>query len=333
MIRKHSPQWILAATFAAVLLVPTAALAADADCDGIEDSVDNCPDRFNPDQANLDGDADGDRCDADKDGDAVDNAVDNCPKVVNALQEDSDADGVGDACDQCAEAADQAVNKRGCSVDQLCPCDGPNQDRAWKNQNQYLRCVRTKARDFRRRGFVDADGRRAIVDAARASSCGAPVPAAGDNDGDGVADDVDNCPSDSNPSQRNSDGDGFGDACDTDKDDDTVLNAADNCPIVANTDGQSDDADADTVGDACDACVGTAASTAVDNDGCSLDQYCPCDLDDDGNAWASHGKYVRCYTDAVFRFRLLHIVTGEEAEALRMAARATECGQRPPVCE
>ena len=73
--------------------------------------------------------------------------------------------------------------------------------------------------------------------------------------------------------------------------------------------------------------------TTVDNDGCSLDQACPCDSDPDGNPWASHGKYYRCYTDEVFRFRILHLVTGEDADLLKMAARANDCGDRPPICE
>ena len=327
------PRWILSVMFAAALLVPTAALAVDVDCDGIEDAVDNCPDRFNPTQADLDGDLTGDRCDSDKDGDALDNDVDNCPKVANVGQQDSDADTVGDVCDQCGEATGAAVNKRGCSVDQLCPCDGPDEDRAWKNHDQYFRCVKKKARDFRRRDFITGEEREQILDAARASTCGTPVPAAGDNDGDGVLDVEDNCPSDSNPSQRNTDGNSFGDACDTDKDDDTVLNGDDNCPIVVNSGGQADDLDADSVGDACDVCPDTGASSTVDMDGCSLDQHCPCDQDADGNPWASHGRYFRCYGDEVFRFRILHLVSGEEADALKMAARANDCGDRPPVCE
>lgn len=36
-----------------------------------------------------------------------------------------------------------------------------------------------------------------------------------DRDGDGIADDVDNCPDTANADQADSDGDGFGDLCDS----------------------------------------------------------------------------------------------------------------------
>ena len=98
-----------------------------------------------------------------------------------------------------------------------------------------------------------------------------------DCDGDGVADDRDNCPYDHNPDQRNSDSDALGDACDNctlvynpaqkdsdgdgqgdlcdsleDRDGDGVADSLDNCPHAYNP--NQEDADQDGVGDACDLC-------------------------------------------------------------------------------
>ena len=52
------------------------ALVADQDGDGISDSVDNCPADSNADQANNDGDGQGDVCDPDDDNDGVNDSQD-----------------------------------------------------------------------------------------------------------------------------------------------------------------------------------------------------------------------------------------------------------------
>lgn len=98
---------------------------------------------------------------------------------------------------------------------------------------------------------------------------------AGDGDGDGIADDVDNCPTIFNPArpldgnkQADGDSDGLGDSCDPcpldknnsnckapsgdDRDGDGVKDADDNCPLKANADQK--DSDGDKIGDACDFC-------------------------------------------------------------------------------
>jgi len=114
---------------------------------------------------------------------------------------------------------------------------------------------------------------------------------AGDQDGDGFADTVDNCPSYFNPprpldgqNQRDTDADGLGDVCDPcpfdanttacssvdpdDIDNDGILNSSDNCPSVANPDQA--DADLDDIGDACDACPNESNAGGVP---CSVTVY------------------------------------------------------------
>ena len=72
-----------------------------------------------------------------------------------------------------------------------------------------------------------------------------------DADGDGIANDEDNCPSTPNPNQADSDGDGVGDACNNDDpDEDGIVSSEDNCPENYNP-GQEDD-DGDGTGNVCD---------------------------------------------------------------------------------
>jgi hypothetical protein len=70
---------------------------------------------------------------------------------------------------------------------------------------------------------------------------------ADDGDGDGLPDDVDNCTRVSNPSQRDTDGDGHGNACDGDLNNDGVVNFAD-LSIFRGRFG-TNDPDADLTGD------------------------------------------------------------------------------------
>ena len=115
------------------------------------------------------------------------------------------------------------------------------------------------------------------------------ISVAGDRDGDGVADDVDNCPDDANADQANLDSDDDGDVCDDDIDGDTVLNDDDNCPRVANAnqadadnDGMGDvcdtgadpDMDGDGVADASDNCPMTANADQMDGDGDGIGDVC-----------------------------------------------------------
>lgn len=99
-----------------------------------------------------------------------------------------------------------------------------------------------------------------------------------DTDGDGIPDQYpaiepyigdglvnqpwDNCPQVANPSQSDLDGDGTGDACDSDQDDDGVLNSADNCPMVANP--SQNDENGNGIGDACDPGIEDGYSCSVE---------------------------------------------------------------------
>jgi hypothetical protein len=80
---------------------------------------------------------------------------------------------------------------------------------------------------------LNAAGDGGTVDARRGDGIDAP----GDMDGDGVPDDLDNCPTVANPDQRDHDVDGRGDVCDL-------------CPHIP--EAVDVDSDGDGVGDACD---------------------------------------------------------------------------------
>jgi VCBS repeat protein/thrombospondin type 3 repeat protein len=77
----------------------------DLDLDGVLNSADNCPTRYNPSQVDTDRDGAGDACsqvndpDLDSDATLLANRGDNCPDVYNFTQTDADSDGIGDACD------------------------------------------------------------------------------------------------------------------------------------------------------------------------------------------------------------------------------------------
>ena len=112
-MRFHPRAAWLCAAAVLVLVLPAAAPAQDpvpaldgstnvfdTDGDGVYDPVDNCVSVANADQANLDGDSQGDACDPDDDNDLRPDETDNCPHVPNVSQVDYDGDGIGNACDE-----------------------------------------------------------------------------------------------------------------------------------------------------------------------------------------------------------------------------------------
>lgn len=75
-------------------------------------------------------------------------------------------------------------------------------------------------------------------------------PANIDIDNDTVLNAYDNCPSIANIDQLDSDNDGIGNVCDDDDDNDGILDINDNCPLIANP--NQEDGDNDGIGDSCD---------------------------------------------------------------------------------
>lgn len=120
-----------------------------------------------------------------------------------------------------------------------------------------------------------------------------------DSDGDGLGNACDNCRDAANSGQGDLDGDGFGDVCDVcpglfdpdqaDRDRDGVGDLCDNCPRTGNPD--QSDLDGDSIGDACDNCSSVSNPAQLDGDSdrvgdaCDncISSYNPTQLDVDGD--------------------------------------------------
>ncbi|MCO6439441.1 MAG: thrombospondin type 3 repeat-containing protein [Phycisphaerae bacterium] len=173
----------------------------DTDLDGIADETDNCPDDFNPGQADADNDVRGDVCDncpdvanptqGDADGDGVGNDCDNCSADANANQADRDGDGVGDVCDNCPDDANPSqADTDGNGVGDACEEEPP--------PPQVI--------DADEDGVEDAEDN--CPNTANADQA--------DADEDGLGDVCDNCPNAANADQADADNDGIGNVCDSD---------------------------------------------------------------------------------------------------------------------
>ncbi len=224
---------------------------SDTDFDGIPDLSDNCPTTPNPNQGDLDGDGTGNICDADIDGDGIFNAADACPLAQgdlclasadiaagssqNALEicnDNSDNDGNGQtdcddaACNQavdcvenCADGADNDGDGDADCDDSQCAnflaCNSAGGDTCGNGACDDGEDPNLCPADC---AVVDPCGNQVCDAAENAESCPQDCPnepqAAADSDGDGVADDEDNCADIPNPDQPDGDSDGLGNECD-----------------------------------------------------------------------------------------------------------------------
>lgn len=179
----------------------------DDDNDSVLDVEDNCPFDSNVDQADFDGDGVGDVCDNDDDNDGVDDYRDAFPKNSEE-QFDTDGDGIGNNADTDDDGDGYPDTEDALPLDASEHLD-TDHDGVGDNKDKD----------------IDGDGYLNDADAYPFDTT-----RAGDPDADGVDSLQDNCPNVKNADQSDIDGDGMGDLCDNDMDNDGVVNDWDIAP-------------------------------------------------------------------------------------------------------
>ncbi len=186
----------------------------------------------------------------DSDNDGVADSSDNCPFNANSNQKDSDNDGVGDVCESKSKKAILLIveyaNTNGATQKPRVQDYIDAGIRGITSQN--LIKMNAAIKDLNAESVDTGEEIQAISDGLGITIL--------DSDKDGINNDIDNCPNKPNSDQKDTDGDGVGDVCDTsfsttnDRDGDGIVDAKDNCPYRPNSDQKNTIGDKG-FGDAC----------------------------------------------------------------------------------
>ena len=262
----------------------------DSDGDGVLDSVDNCPDVANGDQADSDSDTVGDACDG-----CPDDANKNDPGTCGCgiADTDTDSDGNPDCVDSCpGDGTKTEPGVCGCGIadtdtdiDGTPDCNDNCPNDPSKTEPGVCGCGIADT-------DTDSDGNPDCVDSCPGDStktepgvCGCGI-ADTDTDIDGTPDCKDNCPNDLNKTQPGICGCGI---ADTDSDGDEIPDCNDGCaqdpskinPGVCGCKVPDSDSDGDGMADCWEEDYGLNPSVDDANE----------DLDGDG--WSNNMEYMR----------------------------------------
>jgi uncharacterized delta-60 repeat protein len=238
--------------------------------------LDNCSSISNVDQLNADGDSMGDACDADDDNDGVADVSDLFPFDPTRAG-DLDGDGFDSLIDNCQTISNvDQLNSDGDYDGNVCDYDDDNDGVLDPLDKFPLNAAASSD--------IDADGFPGSWSVTCNVTC---------QSNSGLI--LDNCPTQANTDQLNTDGDSQGNACDSDDDNDGVADTSDKFPLNA---AASSDTDADgfpgSWNAACnvtclansglilDNCPTTANVTQLNFDGDAQGDACDVDDDNDG---------------------------------------------------
>ncbi len=133
-----------------------------------------------------------------------------------------------------------------------------------------------------------------------------------DADADGLLDSADNCPADYNPAQGDMDGDGLGDVCDPDNDNDGVLDADDQC--------STSELDPTVVINECN----TGVSNALFATGCTIADH----INKITEGASSYGEFLSNVSHLTNDLKQQGAITGEDKGRIMRCAAQTGLGKQ-----